>query len=81
MTKLIKRVRSFTPSGSQMENKEFSFFSFNINFLKILIDLAFLVSIARLFHSLMQNGKKLFLNVFDLVGIGRIIVLDADLNG
>ena len=64
-----------------MENKEFSFFSFNSNFLKILIDLAFLVSVARLFHSLMQNGKTVFLDVFVLVGIGRVIVLDADLNG
>ena len=45
------------------------------------MDLAFLISVARLFHSLIQKGKKEFLNVLVLFGIGRIMFSDTDLNG
>jgi len=64
-----------------MQNKEFSFFSSNIDFLKILIDLAFLLLNGRLFHSSMQYGKKVLLKNFVLDGNGLIIAEVADLNG
>ena len=46
-----KRVRNFSPSGSYAENKKFPCVLLTINFLKILIDLAFLISALRLFHT------------------------------
>ena len=45
------------------------------------ICLAFLTSGSRLFHSFIQYGKNVFLKVFDLEGMGFILVVDADLKG
>ena len=61
--------------------KEFFFFSVIIIFLKTPICLAFLTSGLRLFHSFIQYGKNVFLNVFDLGVIGFIIVVNADIKG
>ena len=74
----LKCVRSFAPSVSWTENKAF-FFSFKIEFLEMLSDLAFLISTFKLFHSFMQYGKNDFLKVFFLDGIDFIIEADADL--
>ena len=46
-----------------------------IDFLKILIDLAFLIPTLSLFHSLIQYGKNVPLKDFVLVGIGLILRL------
>ena len=53
-------------------------FSLKIDFLKILNDLAFLISTLRLFHSFMQYGKNVFLKDFVLDGIDFILEADAD---
>ena len=45
----------------------------------MLICSAFLASGLRLFHSFVQYGKNVFLKVFDLEGMGFILVVDADL--
>ena len=45
----------------------------------MLIDLAFLISAVRLFHSFIQYGKKDFLNDFVLEGKGLIAEVEADL--
>ena len=45
----------------------------------MLIDLAFLISAVRLFHSFIQYGKKYFLNDFVLEGKGLIAEVEADL--
>ena len=45
----------------------------------MLIDLAFLISTVRLFHSFTQYGKKDFLNDFVLEGKGLIAEVEADL--
>ena len=50
-----------------------------IDVLKILSDLAFLISILSLFHSFMQYGQNVFLKDFVLDGIDVIIEVDADL--
>ena len=57
----------------------FSCFSFITDFLKMLIDLAFLISTVRLFHSFIQYGIKDFLNDFVLEGKGLIAKVEADL--
>ena len=51
-------MKSLTPSGSQIENIEFSFFSHLIIFLKAPTDLEFFISTVRLFHSFMQYWEK-----------------------
>ena len=61
------------------EQKIISFFSLKIEFLKILSDLAFLISTLRLFHSFIQYGKIVFLKDFVLNGTDFIIEADADL--
>ena len=75
----LKHVRRFAPSGSWTENKELSFFSLITEFLKILSDLALLISTLRLFYSFMQHGKNVFLKDFVFDGIAFIIEADADL--
>ena len=45
----------------------------------MLIDLAFLISTVRLFHSFMQNRKKDMLNNFVLEGKGLMAEVEADL--
>ena len=65
-------------------NKEkgiFLFFSIIIIFLKTPICLAFLTSGLRLFHSFIQYGKNTFLKVFDLEGMGFILVANTELKG
>ena len=57
--------------------KNFPFFSLIIEFLKILNDLAFLISM--LFHSFIQYGKNVFLKDFVLNGIVFIIEVDTAL--
>ena len=47
--------------------------------MKILSDLAFLISMLSLFHSLMQYGKNIFLKDSVLDGIDFIIEVDTDL--
>ena len=51
-----------------------------IDFLKILIDLAFLIPPSSLFHSFIQYGKNALLKDFVLVGSGLIIEVNDDLN-
>ena len=58
----------------------FLFFSLTIDFLKMLIDLAFLTPTLILFHSFMQYGKNVPLKDFNLVGIGLMIETDDDLS-
>ena len=50
-----------------------------IEFLKILSDLAFLISTLRLFHSFMQYGQNVFFKDFVLDGIDFLIEANADL--
>ena len=45
----------------------------------MLIDLAFLTSIVRLFHSFIQNGQKDFFNDFVLKRKGLASEVEADL--
>ena len=45
----------------------------------MLIDLAFLISTVRLFHSFTQYGEKDFLSDFVLEGKGLIVVVEAAL--
>ena len=51
-----------------------------IDFLKMLIDLAFLIPTLSLFHSFIQYGKNVPLKDFVLVGSGLIIKADDDLS-
>ena len=46
----------------------------------MLIDLVFLISTVRFFHSFIQYGKKDFLNDSVLEGKGLIAEVEADLN-
>ena len=55
--------------------KSFLFFLIATDFLKILIDLAFLIPTLSLFHSFIQYGKNVLLKDFALVGIGLIMRL------
>ena len=66
-----------------MMNREKGIFLFSviIIFLKTPICLAFLTSGLRLFNSFIQYGKNVFLKVFDLEGMGFILVVNADLKG
>ena len=57
----------------------FLFFCNNQFFLKAPICLTFLTLGLRLFHSFIHYEKNVFLNVFDLEGMGFILVVDADL--
>ena len=50
-------------------------------FKKTSICLAFLSKGLSLFHSFIQYGKNVFLKIFDLKGMGFILVVDADLKG
>ena len=50
------------------------------NFLKMLIDLAFLIPTLSFFHSFIQHGKKVPLKNCVLVGGGLIIKADDDLS-
>ena len=59
----------------------FLFFQVIAIFLKTPICLAFLTSRLRLFHSFIQYWKNVCLNVFDLEGMGFILVANADLKG
>ena len=63
------------------ENKEFSFSSITFNFLKILIDLAFLKSVLRMLHSFMGLGKNAFSKDFVLDKMGFILEAIAYLRG
>ena len=63
-----------------MQNNVLSFFSFTIDFLKMLIDLAFLTPTLSLFHSFIQYGKNVPLKDFVLVGSGLMIEADDDLS-
>ena len=45
----------------------------------MLIDLAFLISIVRLFYSFIQNEQKDFFNDFVLKGKGLVSEVEADL--
>ena len=58
----------------------FLFFSLTIDFLKMLIDLAFLTPTLSLFHSFIQYGKNVPLKDFVLVGSGLMIEADDDLS-
>ena len=58
----------------------FLFFSLTIDFLKMLIDLAFLTPTLILFHSFIKYGKNVPLKDFNLVGIGLMIETDDDLS-
>ena len=58
----------------------FVFFSLTTGFLKMLIDLAFLIPNLRLFHSFIQYGKNVPLKDFVLFGSGLIIEADDDLS-
>ena len=44
-------------------------------FLKMLIDLAFVMPTLSLFHSFIQNGKNVLLKDFVLVGTGLIMFI------
>ena len=44
-------------------------------FLKMLIDLAFVIPTLSLFHSFIQNGKNVLLKDFVLVGTGLIMFI------
>ena len=57
----------------------FFFFSHLINFLKVLTDLEYFFLTVRLFHSLMQYGKKVFLKDFVLGKEGLITETATDL--
>ena len=61
------------------EQKIKIFFSLKTDVLKILTDLAFLISTLMLFHSFTQHGKNVFLYNFVLDGIYFIMEADADL--
>ena len=50
-----------------------------IDFLKILIDLAFLIPTLSFFHLFIQNGKNVPLKDFVLVESGLMIEADNDL--
>ena len=50
----------------------FFFFLVTVDFLKMLIDLAFVIPTLTLFHSFIQYGKNVPLKVFVLVGSGLI---------
>ena len=52
------------------------FFLLTIDFLKMLIDLAFLIPTLSLFHLFIQYGKNVLLKNFVLVGTGLIIKAD-----
>ena len=54
----------------------FFFFLLTIDFLKMLIDLAFLIPTLSLFHLFVQYGKNVLLKNFVLVGTGLIIKAD-----
>ena len=58
----------------------FLFFSLTIDFLKMLLDLAFLTPTLSLFHSFIQYGKNVPLKDFVLVGSGLTIEADDDLS-
>ena len=82
MTQLNSKTgKEFHTNWIMNREKEFSFFSVIIIFLKTPICLAFLTSGLRLFHSFIQYAKNVFLNVFDLEVMGFIIVVNADIKG
>ena len=58
----------------------FLFFSLTIGFLKMLIDLAFLIPTLSLFHSFIKYGKNVLSKDFVLVGCGLMIEADDDLS-
>ena len=53
-----------------------NFFSLTIDFLKMLIDLEFLIPTVSLFHSFIQYGRNVILKDFVLVGTGLITEAD-----
>ena len=53
-----------------------NFFSLTIDFLKMLIDLVFLIPTVSLFHSFIQYGRTVILKDFVLVGTGLITEAD-----
>ena len=63
------------------EKGVFLFFSVIIIFLKTQTCLAFLTSGLGLFHTFIQYGESVFLQVFDLEGMGFISVVHADIKG
>ena len=78
----LKPIRSFALSESQIQNNDFFFFFLllTIDFLKMLINLAFIIPTLTLFHLLIQYGKNVLLKDFVLVGTSLIIEIDDDLS-
>ena len=77
----LKPIRSFALSESQIQNNDFFFFFLlKIDFLKMLINLAFIIPTLTLFHLLIQYGKNVLLKDFVLVGTSLIIEIDDDLS-
>ena len=63
------------------KTKSFLFFFFvALDFLKMLIDLAFLIPTLSLLHWFIQYGKNILLKDFVLVGTGLKKETDADLS-
>ena len=66
--------------GHKYKIMSFLFFSLTIDFLKMLIDLAFLTPTLSLFYSFIQYEKNVSLKDFVLVGSGLMIEADDDLS-
>ena len=76
----LKPIRSFALSEYQIQNNDFFFLLLTIDFLKMLINLAFIIPTLTLFHLLIQYGKNVLLKDFVLVGTSLIIEIDDDLS-
>ena len=82
MTQLqSKTCKEFYTNCILNREKGIFLFSIIIIFLKTPICLALLTSGLRLFHSFIQYGKNALVKVFDLEGMGFILVVDADVKG
>ena len=62
------------------KTKSFFFFLVALDFLKMLIDFAFLIPTLSLLHWFIQYGKNILLKDFVLVGTGLKKETDADLS-
>ena len=80
MTKLWSKARKEFYIEQIINTKQSCFFWLTINFLKMLIDLAFLISTLSLFHQFMQYAKNILLKDFVLVGTGLVIEVDDGIN-
>ena len=65
--------------GHTYKITSFLLFFFTIDFLNMLINLAFLIPTLSLFHLFIQYGKNVILKDFVPVGSGLIIEADDDL--